>query len=67
MLNPAELNLQGRSAFVWLGTCVFCWTTVYFFLPECKGRTYRELDELFRRGVPARQFARTQGNMAEDL
>lgn len=60
MLNPAELNLQGKSAFVWLGTCVFCWITAYFYLPECKGKTYRELDVLFHQRVPARQFARAK-------
>lgn len=31
----------------------------YFRLPEMKGRTYRELDILFERGVPARKFKET--------
>ena len=31
-----------------------------FFLPEVKGRTYAELDELFERGVPAWKFASTE-------
>jgi SP family general alpha glucoside:H+ symporter-like MFS transporter len=31
----------------------------YFFLPEFKHRSYRELDILFNRRVPARQFKKT--------
>ena len=37
------------------------WT--YFRLPECKGRTYRELDILFERRVPAKKFVATQVDM----
>lgn len=29
----------------------------YFYHPETKGRTYEELDEMFMKGIPARQFA----------
>jgi SP family general alpha glucoside:H+ symporter-like MFS transporter len=35
-----------------------------FRLPECKGRSYRELDVLFERKVPARKFKQTV--VAED-
>jgi SP family general alpha glucoside:H+ symporter-like MFS transporter len=28
----------------------------YFRLPECKGRSYRELDILFERRLPASKF-----------
>jgi SP family general alpha glucoside:H+ symporter-like MFS transporter len=31
----------------------------YFRLPECKGRTFREIDIMFARKVPARKFERT--------
>lgn len=32
---------------------------VYFVIPETKGRTYAELDELFERRIPARKFKQT--------
>ena len=32
----------------------------FFRLPEVKGRTYEELDILFQRKIPARQFAKTE-------
>lgn len=47
MLTP-----QGGSCFI-----VLVWA--YFRLPECKGRTYRELDILFERRTSARKFKET--------
>jgi SP family general alpha glucoside:H+ symporter-like MFS transporter len=38
----------------------------YFFLPEMKGRSYREIDILFKRKVPARQWAKTEIDIATD-
>ena len=32
--------------------CVY----LYFCLPELKGRTYLEIQEMFQEGVPARKF-----------
>lgn len=34
--------------------CVLIWA--YYRLPEPKGRTYEELDLLFQKRVPAREF-----------
>lgn len=38
----------------------------YFRLPEMKGRSFRELDILFERGVPARKFKDTEVEETED-
>ena len=35
---------------------MLCFVWAYFRLPECKGRTYEELDLLFAKEVPARKF-----------
>ncbi|GJC90109.1 alpha-glucosides permease MPH3 [Colletotrichum liriopes] len=58
MMNPTEWNLRGKAGFFWAGTAgvIFMWS--FFRLPECKGRTYEELDILFAREVPARQFSK---------
>jgi hypothetical protein len=32
----------------------------YFFLPEMRGRSLEELDELFQNNVPVREFSRYQ-------
>ena len=40
---------------------------IYIFYPETKGRTYAELDELFERNIPPRQFASTQSTLQSQL
>lgn len=57
LINPGSANLKGKTAFVWFGTALptFIWS--YFRLPETRGRTYEELDLMFERNVPTRQFA----------
>ncbi|KAJ0344333.1 hypothetical protein COL154_010847 [Colletotrichum chrysophilum] len=59
MMNPTEWNLRGKAGFFWAATActIFVWS--FFRLPEAKGRTYEELDILFARGVPAREFSKT--------
>ncbi|KAL3469081.1 general substrate transporter [Aspergillus californicus] len=55
-INPANGNMRGKLAFVYLGVCVPCITYCWFCLPETKGRTFEELDLMFERGVPTREF-----------
>lgn len=59
MLNQTGWNLAGKCGYVWGGTALVCWIMAYFFLPELKHRSYREIDILFNRKVPARQFKKT--------
>ncbi|TDZ15325.1 Maltose permease MAL31 [Colletotrichum orbiculare MAFF 240422] len=58
MMNPTEWNLRGKAGFFWAATAgsIFVWS--FFRLPEAKGRTYGELDILFARQTPARQFSK---------
>ncbi|TDZ13915.1 Maltose permease MAL31 [Colletotrichum spinosum] len=58
MMNPTEWNLRGKAGFFWAATAgiIFVWS--FFRLPEAKGRTYGELDILFARKVPAREFSK---------
>ncbi|ABN67311.2 maltose permease [Scheffersomyces stipitis CBS 6054] len=57
LINPGSANLRGKTAFVWFATALptFIWS--YYRLPETRNRTYEELDLLFEKRVPARQFA----------
>ncbi|KAF1919804.1 maltose permease MAL61 [Ampelomyces quisqualis] len=59
MLNPDAANLGGKCGYVWAGTGFFCFVVAYFFLPEMKNRSYREIDILFKRQVPARKWKKT--------
>lgn len=65
MMNPQAWNLKGYTGFVWAGTCfgMFVWS--YFRLPETWNRTYHELDIMFARKLPAREFASTVVNAFE--
>ncbi len=60
MLNPTAGNWKGKTGFFWGGICFFCALWTYFRLPECKGRTYEELDILFNKRVSARNFKKYQ-------
>jgi SP family general alpha glucoside:H+ symporter-like MFS transporter len=66
MLNPTGGNLGGKCGYVWGATGALCLITAYFFLPEFKGRSYREIDILFRRKVPARQWAKYELSVEDD-
>jgi SP family general alpha glucoside:H+ symporter-like MFS transporter len=57
MLNPTAWNWVGKAGFFFGGLSVFCVVWNFFRLPETGGRTYEELDILFQKDVPARQFA----------
>ncbi|KAK5110936.1 hypothetical protein LTR62_005474 [Meristemomyces frigidus] len=66
MLNPKGGNLGGKCGFVWGATGLLCLITAYFQLPEMKGRSYREIDIMFRRRIPARQWRKTVIDVNED-
>ena len=56
-INPTEGNFKGKAGFLAGGLSSLCIVWAFFRLPECKNRTYAELDLLFEQGVPARKFA----------
>ncbi|CAN6642482.1 general alpha-glucoside permease [Trichomonascus vanleenenianus] len=56
MLNPTAGNWKGKIGYLQAGLCFLCFLWAFFRLPEPKGRTYEELDIMFMKGVPARQF-----------
>lgn len=56
MLNSDEGNWGGKAGFLFGGISFLCMVWCYFRLPESRGRTYEELDILFQRRIPARQF-----------
>ncbi|RDW83515.1 hypothetical protein BP5796_05006 [Coleophoma crateriformis] len=66
MLNPTGGNLGGKCGYVWGATGFLCLVTAYFFLPEMKGRSYREIDILFNRKVPARKWTQTEIDVQDD-
>lgn len=56
--SPADnKDWKGKAGFFWGATSLAVLVWAYFRLPECKGRSYRGLDVLFERRVPANKFA----------
>ncbi|KAI2785768.1 hypothetical protein POX_h09527 [Penicillium oxalicum] len=66
MLNATGWDLAGKCGYVLGGTACVCWVMAYFFLPELKDRSYRELDILFNRKTPARKFKDTVIDVREN-
>ncbi|RYP11391.1 hypothetical protein DL764_000045 [Monosporascus ibericus] len=56
MINPDEANMQGKLGYFFGGLGALCLVWSYFRIPETKNRTYEELDLLFDKEVPAREF-----------
>ncbi|KAH5442682.1 hypothetical protein HBI47_029290 [Parastagonospora nodorum] len=56
MFNPDQANLGAKIAFIFGGTCLLCIAYLFLYQPETTGRSYQELDEMFAKGVPARNF-----------
>ncbi|KAM0815830.1 putative Major facilitator superfamily (MFS) profile domain-containing protein [Seiridium cardinale] len=51
-------NLQGKIAFVWGAGSIIAAIWAIFMLPELKGRTLEELDELFQKKVGVFEFGK---------
>ena len=59
LANPGA-NWGLQIGYFWCGLTCVSLVIIYFFIPETKGRTYSELDELFEKKVPARKFKTTE-------
>ncbi|KAF3385481.1 Maltose permease MAL61 [Penicillium rolfsii] len=66
MLNSDKWNLGGKSGYVWAGTAFFCTAMSYIWIPEMKDRSFREIDILFKRKVPARKWKETVVDVQDD-
>ncbi|KIX10426.1 uncharacterized protein Z518_01508 [Rhinocladiella mackenziei CBS 650.93] len=55
-LNSKELGWGPKYAYIWAGSNFLTFFFFLFFLPEMKGRTLEEIDELFQNRVSVRNF-----------
>jgi hypothetical protein len=56
-INPEHLGWGPKYGYIWGGSNLVVALWAFFFVPETKGRSLEQLDELFEKGVGARQFA----------
>ena len=54
-----------KYGYIWAGTNFVGGVFFFFFLPELKGRTLEEIDELFERRVPAWKFKSTRTHIMD--
>ncbi|KAI5309786.1 hypothetical protein KEM55_002420 [Ascosphaera atra] len=56
MMDPLEFNWKGKTGFFWFAFafCTMVWA--WFRVPETYGRTPNDIDQMFERHVPTRQF-----------
>ncbi|KAH7142587.1 alpha-glucosides permease MPH2/3 [Dactylonectria estremocensis] len=66
MLNPEYGNMGGKCGYVWGATGLICTVVAFFYLPEMKNRSYREIDIMFKRKIPARQWKKTVIDINDD-
>ena len=50
-------NLGAKIGFIYAGGCVCSWLFVFFVLPETKGRSLEELEEMYEDGISSRKWA----------
>ena len=56
LYNPDASNLGAKTGFVFSGLCAIALVTMYFVVPEMKGRSIMELDRMFELKLSARKF-----------
>lgn len=66
LLNDDKWDLGGKSGYVWAGTAFICTSAAWLWVPEMKHRSFREIDILFNRKVPARKWKQTTVDIADD-
>lgn len=56
LIQKKYANLGGKVGFIYGSFCFAMVVATWFFIPELKGRTLEEVDQLFASGVPLRKF-----------
>ena len=67
LINAQYANLGGKLGYIYGVINVITVAMVYLFIPELKGRTLEEVDQLFASGAPLRKFKRIETTTAEEL
>jgi MFS transporter, SP family, sugar:H+ symporter len=45
-INPLKLGWGPKYGYIWTGSCFIAGTWIWFYLPEVKGRTLEQIDEM---------------------
>jgi len=67
LINAQYANLGGKLGYVYGIINFLVVVGVFFFIPELKGRSLEEVDQLFASDAPIRKFKDVQTKNAEEL
>lgn len=67
LINATYANLGGKLGYIYGVINVLVVICVFFFIPELKGRSLEEVDQLFATSAPLREFKRMETKTAEEL
>jgi sugar porter (SP) family MFS transporter len=56
-INPESLGWGPKYGYVWGGSNIVLAVWTFLYVPETKGRSLEQLDDLFEQGVAARKFS----------
>jgi len=56
LINSGNANLGAKVAFVFFDPSLLFSVYLYLCFPEMKGRSYLELEEMFQKNVPTKDF-----------
>ncbi|KAF4832979.1 Major facilitator-type transporter ecdD [Colletotrichum tropicale] len=59
-INPSALNWGPRYGYIWFPSCIISAVWTYFYIPELKGRTLEEINQMFHARLSARKFRQFQ-------
>ncbi|KAK3688654.1 general substrate transporter [Podospora appendiculata] len=65
-INPENLHWGGKYGYIWTASNLICLVWYYFFVPEMKGRSLEEIDELFEKRVATLDFKGFQTGIREE-
>jgi SP family sugar:H+ symporter-like MFS transporter len=64
-INPQALNWGPKYCFIWGGSNLILALWVFLFVPETRGRSLEQLDELFAKKVPTLKFAKYETDLKQ--
>lgn len=67
LINAQYANLGGKVGFIYGAINVTMVVLTFFFIPELKGRSLEEVDQLFASTVALRKFSTVKTKIAEEV
>ncbi|KAG4422155.1 hypothetical protein IFR04_004661 [Cadophora malorum] len=65
-INPEDLNWGPKYGYIWAASNAICIVFFFFFMPEMKGRSLEELDEIFEARTPTWKFKQFQCTIRDE-